>query len=97
MCGLVFFLLIGKWIQQRTYQGLTFDRDFKSYLPLAVLKNEGVEKISYPVEKLETGDLITVRNQEIVPADCIVQSENINVDYSFVTGESDLIEISNPK
>ena len=94
LCGLVFFLLIGKWIQQRTYRGLNFDRDFKSYLPLAVLKNDGVEKISFPVEKLETGDIITVRNQEIVPADCIVQSEKINVDYSFVTGESDLIEIS---
>src|SRR5690606_23867096 len=35
LAGLLFFLLVGKWFQQKTYQGLSFERDFKSYFPLA--------------------------------------------------------------
>src|SRR5690606_40264431 len=32
MCGLVFFMLSGKLIQQTTYNFLSFERDYKSYL-----------------------------------------------------------------
>ena len=43
--GLVFFLLIGRWFQGKTYESLAFDRDFKSYFPLAVhrLEKNGME------------------------------------------------------
>jgi Cu+-exporting ATPase len=34
--GLLFFLLIGKFYQQKTYDTLSFDRDYKSYFPVAV-------------------------------------------------------------
>ncbi|CCH53820.1 ATPase, P-type (transporting), HAD superfamily, subfamily IC [Fibrisoma limi BUZ 3] len=34
--GLIFFLLCGKWFQQRTYDFLSFERDYKAYFPLAV-------------------------------------------------------------
>ncbi|NBW36879.1 MAG: heavy metal translocating P-type ATPase, partial [Cytophagia bacterium] len=34
--GLVFFLLIGRWFQDKTYESLAFDRDYKSYFPLAI-------------------------------------------------------------
>ena len=36
--GLIFFLLIGKWFQQKTYNYLSFERDYKSYFPLAVTR-----------------------------------------------------------
>lgn len=36
LTGLVFFLLCGKWFQQRTHEFLSFERDYKSYFPLAV-------------------------------------------------------------
>ena len=36
LSGLVFFLLIGKWFQSKTYESLSFERDYKSYFPLAV-------------------------------------------------------------
>ena len=40
--GLIFFLLIGKWFQQQTYGAINFERDYKSYFPIAVTKvNEG--------------------------------------------------------
>ncbi|AFU69478.1 copper-translocating P-type ATPase ZntA-like protein [Psychroflexus torquis ATCC 700755] len=36
MVGLVFFLLLGKFFQQKTYAFLSFERDYKSYFPIAV-------------------------------------------------------------
>lgn len=86
--GLVFFLLIGRWFQDKTYQGLAFDRDFKSYFPLAVHKQVDNEWIPVIIYELEPGDNIRIRNGEIIPADCILLSEVAYVDYSFVSGES---------
>ena len=89
LSGLVFFLLIGKVFQKKTYNLLSFDRDYKSYFPLAVtiIKN-GKEK-SAPVTELQQGDRIVVRNQELIPADSILMDGACDIDYSFVTGEAD--------
>ncbi len=88
LSGLLFFLLVGRWFQNYTYQGLSFERDYKSYFPLAIFKYvEGVLK-SIPVNRIEKGDVIRVRNQEIIPSDSILKSDHANIDYSFVTGES---------
>lgn len=88
LSGLLFFLLVGRWFQNYTYQGLSFERDYKSYFPLAIYKYvDGILK-SIPVNKIEKGDVINVRNQEIIPADSILKSDHANIDYSFVTGEA---------
>ncbi len=89
LAGLVFFLLIGKWIQGLTYEGLSFDRDYRSYFPLAITKYNGEEKVSVPVRELKKGNIILVRNNEIIPADSILLAEKTFVDYSFITGESE--------
>ena len=88
LTGLVFFMLIGRWYQGKTYQALSFERDYKTYFPLAVTKisDEGTTTIA--LEDLKAGDRILVRNQEIIPADSILKSDTANIDYSFVTGES---------
>lgn len=41
LTGLLFFLLIGRVFQQKTYDRLSFDRDYKSFFPLAVTRKEG--------------------------------------------------------
>ena len=88
LCGLVFFLLLGKLFQQRTYDSLNFDRTYASYFPLAVTaKRAGVES-TVPVTSLQPGDRVVIRNNEIVPADAILMSDIGSIDYSFVTGES---------
>lgn len=88
LIGLVFFLLIGKWYQGKTYQALSFERDYKSYFPVAVtLVNESGEK-SLPLSQLKKGNRILIRNQELIPADATLMSGKANIDYSFVTGES---------
>ncbi|MEJ2614890.1 MAG: heavy metal translocating P-type ATPase metal-binding domain-containing protein [Ignavibacteriaceae bacterium] len=88
MTGLVFFLLIGKLFQQKTYQSLNFERNYKSYFPLSVTVKKNNKQISRPVSDLVVGDRIVVRNNEIIPADSILFSGTGNIDYSFVTGES---------
>jgi Cu+-exporting ATPase len=88
MSGLVFFLLIGKFIQQRTFEALSFDRDYKSYFPLAITRVKvGAEK-SVNVNELEANDHILVHHSELIPADSILEQGNALIDYSFVTGES---------
>ena len=86
--GLVFFLLIGRWFQSKTYESLAFDRDYKSYFPLAVQKLSEGKWISIIIYNLNRGDKIKIRNMEIVPADSFLLDDEAFIDYSFVTGES---------
>lgn len=87
----VFLLLVGKWYQNRTYQALSFERDYKSYFPLAVVKVFADKEEPVPVGTLKVNDEVILRNQEIVPTDAVLLSEKAQIDYSFVTGESDPI------
>lgn len=93
--GLVFFLLIGRWFQQKTYQSLAFDRDYSSFFPLAVHRKEREgEWKPVVIYDLQPGDVIRIRNMEIIPADSrLIQGEAF-VDYSFVTGESRPVKVS---
>lgn len=85
--GLLFFLLIGKLYQQKTYDTLSFDRDYKAYFPVAVTKLTKDAEEVIPLTKLGVGDIIKVRDQELVPADSILLEGEAYIDYSFVTGE----------
>ncbi|WMX13993.1 heavy metal translocating P-type ATPase metal-binding domain-containing protein [Aureispira sp. CCB-E] len=87
--GLIFFLLIGKWYQNRTYESLSFERDYTAYFPIATTKvnSDGSEK-QVLIEQLKVGDVIKIRNQEIIPTDSILKSKEASIDYSFVSGES---------
>lgn len=88
LAGLLFFMLIGRWYQGRTYQSLSFDRDYLSYFPIAVTRiKNGVEDF-VQLKALEKGDTILVRNGELIPADSILEKGEGSIDYSFVTGES---------
>lgn len=89
LAGLVFFLLIGKWYQGKTYQALSFERDYKSYFPVAVtIKDDDGSESTIPLKHLRPGHRIIIRNQELVPADSLLVSGEAHIDYSFVSGES---------
>lgn len=92
--GLVFFLLIGRLIQKKTFEHLSFDRDYKSYLPISVtILGDNGESSSVSIDKLEEGMRILIRNQELVPSDSELLSDSAYVDYSFITGESEPVEV----
>lgn len=88
LSGLIFFLLIGKWFQSKTYENLAFDRDYKSYFPLGIIKLVNKERIPIPIKDAQKGDQLLIRNKELIPVDCLLISESADIDYSFVTGES---------
>ena len=93
MCGLIFFMLLGKLFQMKTYSFLSFERDYKSYFPIAITKilPDGTE-LPVQVYDIEKGDRLLIRNQELIPVDGILISEKASIDYSFVTGEAVAIE-----
>lgn len=90
LTGLVFFLTLGKFFQQKTYSFLSFERDYKSYFPIGVTRitSEGKEE-SVHVQDIEEGDRLLIRNQELIPVDGILINGKGRIDYSFVTGESE--------
>ncbi|NMH86730.1 heavy metal translocating P-type ATPase [Flavivirga algicola] len=92
LTGLIFFLLLGKFFQQKTYTFLSFERDYKSYFPIGITKitAEGTEE-SIQVYDIKKGDRLLIRNEELIPVDCILIKGTARIDYSFVTGESKMV------
>ena len=92
LAGLIFFLLVGKFFQQKTYDFLSFERDYKSYFPIAITKiGKNGEESSIQVYDIEKGDRILIRNEELIPVDGILINGKGEIDYSFVTGESQTV------
>ncbi|WP_051296357.1 heavy metal translocating P-type ATPase [Eisenibacter elegans] len=92
LASLVFFLLVGRWVQQMTFEHLSFERDYKAYFPLAIQVQQPDGSWEYQtITTLKKGNVIQVRNQELIPADGILLSAEAAIDYSFVTGEAQLI------
>lgn len=94
MSGIVFFMLIGRYFQDFTYDSLSFDRDYKSFFPISVTVIKQEKETSIPVSDLKKGDIIVIRNNELIPADSILISEKTYIDYSFVTGESRPVKVN---
>ncbi|EKF54589.1 heavy metal translocating P-type ATPase [Galbibacter marinus] len=91
LTGLLFFLLVGRYFQQKTYAFLSFERSYKSYFPIGVtVIKDGMEE-NIQVKDVKKGDRILIRNEEIIPVDSILMKGNAEIDYSFVTGESNPI------
>lgn len=89
MSGLIFFLLLGKLFQSKTFEQFNFERDYKAYFPLSVQKIASKDKkTTVPLHDLRIGDVLFIRNEEIIPADGVLVSKQASIDYSFVTGES---------
>ena len=90
--GIVFFMLIGHWFQNKTYDSFSFDRDYRSYFPLGVtIIKDAVEK-NIPVTQLQISNRIIIRNEEMIPADAVLMKGTANIDYSFVSGENAVVE-----
>jgi Cu+-exporting ATPase len=89
LTGLVFLLLVGKIFQKKTYDTLSFERDYRSYFPISVTRKKDGDELPIALEALTIGDRIVVRNQELIPADAVLINGPAMIDYSFVTGESE--------
>jgi len=102
LAGLLFFLLCGKLFQQKTYDRLAFDRDYKSFFPLSITRrssqceqNDSAAEIAeerVSLSQLGVGYRLLIRNGELIPADARLVEGPAVIDYSFVTGESAPLE-----
>jgi P-type Cu+ transporter len=93
MSGIIFFMLLGRILQERTYLSLAFDRDYTAYFPVAVTRVEK-DGVHTPVAlpQIQPGDTLLIHHGEIVPADGILTRGRASIDYSFVSGESVPVE-----
>jgi Cu+-exporting ATPase len=93
LSGLVFFLLLGKYFQQKTYNHLSFERDYTAYFPIATTKihPDGTES-HRPIHQIKKGDVLLIRHQEIIPVDGVIHQGHAAIDYSYVSGESKAVE-----
>lgn len=92
LTGLIFFMLLGKMFQIKSFGFLSFERDFKSYFPIAITRiNSDTTEKSVPIYDIQKGDRLLIRNQELIPVDGILITDRTTIDYSFVTGEANAI------
>ncbi|MFZ6052511.1 heavy metal translocating P-type ATPase [Halocola ammonii] len=92
LCGLLFFLLLGRIFQEKVYHQLSFERDYRSYFPISITRVIAGNEESIPVSEIKQGDHIVIRNGELIPVDAYLIKGKANIDNSFATGESDPIE-----
>ncbi len=88
MTGIVFFMLAGRIVQDKTYRQLSFERDYTSYFPIAVSVLKENTEVPTTLPDLKPGDTLLIHNEELIPADGILSKGKAFIDYSFVTGES---------
>jgi P-type Cu+ transporter len=88
MSGIVFFMLAGRILQDKTYRQLSFERDYTSYFPIAVSVLKNGKETPTTLPEIKHGDCLLIHNEELIPADGILTRGKAFIDYSFVTGES---------
>lgn len=88
MTGIVFFMLAGRILQDKTQRQLSFERDYTSYFPIAVSVVKEEKEIPTALPDIKTGDTLLIHHEELIPADGILTKGKAFIDYSFVTGES---------
>jgi Cu+-exporting ATPase len=92
LCGLLFFLLLGRIFQEKVYHQLSFERDYRSYFPIAVSRLQNNTEESIPIQELSKGDKILIRNGELIPVDAYLIKGEASIDNSFATGESEPVK-----
>ncbi|HVZ24545.1 MAG TPA: heavy metal translocating P-type ATPase metal-binding domain-containing protein, partial [Sediminibacterium sp.] len=88
MSGIVFFMLAGRILQDKTYRQLSFERDYTAYFPIAVTRLVNGNPESVMLSDIRLNDTLLIHQEELIPADGILTRGHGLIDYSFVTGES---------
>lgn len=95
MSGIVFFMLLGRTLQNRSYSTLNFKRDFQSYFPISINRIGAQDRIEHiQIAEVDLNDRLLIGHQEIIPVDGLLSKGKGYIDYSFVTGEDAVEEAS---
>lgn len=91
LSGIIFFMLIGRALQNKTFDVINLNKEFSAYFPLAVARLRDKEKVEYvPVHRIDTDDHLVIYNEEVIPVDAMLIKGRAEIDYSFVTGEEEI-------
>jgi Cu+-exporting ATPase len=89
----VFFVLLGKWLEARAKRATgAAIRALLGLAPRTARRLEAGAEAEVPVAALLPGDLVVVRPGERIPADGVVREGRAGVDESALTGESRPVE-----
>lgn len=94
LCGFIFFMLLARFFQKITFDKLSFTDGILSYFPMAVTIKLNDQFHTVPFTKIKAGDELFIRNSEIIPVESVLESENGLIDYSYLSGESELVSVS---
>lgn len=91
---LIFFLLFGRWLQERGTRSVADKLDLlHSFTPaIAHRFDEGVTT-DVPTASLRAGDLVEVRPGELVPVDGVIDRGTSHVDQTVLTGEPEPVRV----
>lgn len=93
LTGIIFFMLLGRFIQDKVYNKLYFNLTYKSFFPIAMDKVVEGKIIPTPIESLAIDDNLIIHNNEWIPVESIVLEGEAYIDYSFITGESEPVTL----
>ncbi|WP_185877025.1 heavy metal translocating P-type ATPase [Blattabacterium cuenoti] len=86
------FIIISRILQIHTHNKiLSFNKNYKSFYPIMVTKVHNKKEKKVFLSSLKKGDIILIRNEDIIPSDSILIKGEAVLDNSFITGESYLI------
>ncbi len=88
LTGLILFLLAGRWVQDQTYRFLSFERDYRSYFPLSVIRIKEQKEMPVLSTEIVQADVLKIRHGEIIPCDGILMDKEARFDTAFINGES---------
>ncbi|CAF1094635.1 unnamed protein product [Adineta ricciae] len=87
----VFVTAINDWRKERQFRGL--ESKIEKDQQTSVVRDNSIQQI--PINELVVGDLCFIKYGDLLPADgLIVQSSDLKIDESSITGETDLIKKS---
>lgn len=90
LCGLVFFLLLGRSFQRKNFQNLVFEKDEHRFFPLSVQALENDIHKEIPLNELQPNQMYKIKHGAMIPTDSKLIKGDAALDYRLVTGESDL-------
>ena len=94
VAGLVFFLLIGRWVVKKFERSLQLDEHWYEEIQsdrVKCLTENGIEQLE--MEKLKKGDRVVVYPNEYIPIDGRLETDLTWVDKSLFSGESEPVKV----
>lgn len=89
VCIVVLVIAFNDWTKEKQFRDL--QAKLESEHKISVLRDGHIQEIA--VKELLVGDVAYLTYGNIVPADgLIIESNNLRIDESVLTGESDLVE-----